>query len=121
MTKNNENANGNGNEMGIDPEMIKKMKSVLENGDMAKNLSQIAGMLSEPKKAEAVKNLISNKALQRMQEQSKAAESASSLDPRVNLLLAIKPFLSTYRAEKVDRVVKSVSLTTLLRDLNKII
>ncbi|MBZ4687832.1 MAG: hypothetical protein PWQ96_1497 [Clostridia bacterium] len=106
---------------GIDPEIIDNLKNVLKKGDMAQNISKIAEMLSEPKQSEAVKKILTSKALEKIQEKNQVANEMLNLDPRLNLLLAIKPFLSEHRAQKVDKVVKSMSLGSLFKDLNKLV
>jgi hypothetical protein len=106
---------------GIDPKIIDDLKKVLEKGDTLKNLYKIAEMLSEPKKSDAVRNLITNKALEKVQEKDKISKEMLAVDPRLNLLLALKPFLSESKVQQVDKVTKAMSLGTLFKDLNSLI
>lgn len=104
---------------GIDPEMINKLMSILQNGNMEKSLSKVADMLGEPKKVEAIKKLLAAKAAEKTLAQDNKTQQLSG-DPRVNLLLAIKPFLTEHRAQKVDTLVKSITLSTVVKELYKL-
>ncbi len=106
---------------GIDPNVISDLKKALDKGDTLNNLYKIAEMLSEPKKSDTVKNLLTNKALEKIQEKDKVSKEMSSVDPRLNLLIALKPFLSKNKVEQVDKVTKAMSLGTLFKDLNSLI
>ena len=53
------------------------------------------------------------------QEQTQGAPSKSSKDPRIDLLQAIKPFVSSKRGGMIDKIGQFYAITKIIQNTNK--
>ncbi len=110
---------------------IKQITDILSQEKLPENLSGLLSLLAasaakgEPRQKEEAAN--ENLSLSRNSENAELLRKAkkvmdeltSSNDPKLNLLLAVKPFLSSRRQSRLDTCIKILQLYNLARFLDE--
>ncbi|MBS3970889.1 MAG: hypothetical protein KGZ94_12350 [Clostridia bacterium] len=98
---------------------INQILSMLDSDDLMKNINRLALLMGNPEKEESVKNMISGILNQKSKEIESVSSRMKHMDPAVNLLLAIKPYLSENRQRLLDDSMKTLNMSFFIRELKR--
>jgi len=98
---------------------MSQILSMLDGDDLMENVSRLALLMGSPEKGESVKNIMGGILNQKSREVESASTRMEHEDPAVNLLLALKPFLSESRKEMLDDSMKAMNMSYFIRELKK--
>ncbi|WP_028306659.1 hypothetical protein [Desulfitibacter alkalitolerans] len=105
---------GNNNKLDIN-----QLLSMLDSNDLMENINRLAFMMGNPEKGESIKNMIGGLLSQKSQEIESVSSSMKHVDPAINLLLAIKPYLSENRQRILDDSMKTLNMSFFIRELKR--
>lgn len=111
---------------------IDQLKNFLSSENAAENINMLINMLSSKNAGQSEsqdlnenKNVFGQQAVNQdniatiMKIKKVYDKIATANDPRINLLLALKPYLSQKRADRLDSAIKMVHLTKLSSVVNE--
>ncbi|MDW7674469.1 MAG: hypothetical protein SCK28_08050 [Bacillota bacterium] len=99
---------------------LASLLSMINSNDLNETIDQLGFMLGNPEKGEEVKSKLSTIFSQKMSEQNSSLQRMNHTDPVANLLLALKPFLSESRKNKVDKYMRAVNMSSFIRQIGEI-
>lgn len=98
---------------------IDQILPMLNSDDLMENISRLALLMGNPEKGESVKNMIGCLLNQKNQEIEDVSSQMEHVDPAINLLLAIKPYLSENRQHVLDESMKALNMSFFIKELKK--
>lgn len=96
---------------------IKQILSALNSDDLIENLNRLSQILGNPEKGDKAKKMLSTLIKEKNQEFSTFNVKTSHTDPAINLLIALKPFMTENRQNKIDEYLKTLNIGFVLRNL----
>lgn len=97
---------------------LKRMLSVLNSNDLMENISRLGQLMGNPEQGDKIKNLVNTLINEKVNEVYSVRAQSKHIDPAINLLMAIKPFLSHKKQAKLDQYLKTMNTTYVLRNLS---
>ena len=98
---------------------LNKILSLIDNKDLLEKLNSLGLMLGNPEKGEQINELVSNLLEKKNEEVDNLSKSMLHTDHRLNLLLALKPYLSEKKKCRLDMCVKSMNMIFTIQQLGK--
>lgn len=98
---------------------INQIFSMLDSDDLMENINRLALLMGNPEKGESIKSMISGFLNQKSKEMETISSRMKHVDPAINLLLAIKPYLSENRQRMLDESMKTLNMSFFIRELKK--
>lgn len=98
---------------------INQLLSMLDSDDLMENINRLGLMMGSPEKGENVKGIVSRLLNEKNQEINSLSSKMAHVDPAINLLLAIKPYLSVSRQKMMDESIKTFNMSFLIRQMKK--
>jgi len=98
---------------------IEQILPMLNSDDIMENISQLALLMGNPEKGECIKNMLGGILNQKNQNIEGVTSKMQHVDPAINLLLAIKPYLSESRQRVLDESMKALNMSFFMKELKK--
>jgi len=98
---------------------INQLLSMLDSDDLMENINRLGLMMGSPDKGENIKNMVSGLLKEKMQEVNSVRSKMAHVDPAINLLLAIKPYLSENRQRMMDESIKTLNMTFFIKQIKE--
>ena len=98
---------------------IDQILPMLNSDDIMENISRLALLMGSPEKGESVKNMIGGILNQKNQNIENVNTKMEHVDPAINLLLAITPYLSENRRRVLGEYMKVLNMSFFMQELKK--
>jgi len=98
---------------------MNQILSMFDSDDLMENIKRLALLMGNPEKGENVKSMISGILNQKSEEIESINTRMKHVDPAINLLLAIKPYLSENRQRMLDDSMKTLTMSFFIRELKR--
>ncbi|MEW6624279.1 MAG: hypothetical protein AB1420_14315 [Bacillota bacterium] len=96
-----------------------KLLSMLNSDDLLENISRLSQVLGSKGQGEQLRGMINSMIEKRSREAEEVSQKMSHVDPTINLLLALKPFLSEKKQAVMEQYVKGLNVSFFVRELGK--
>ena len=98
---------------------MEQILPMLNSDDIMENISRLALLMGNPEQGESVKNMLGSMLGQKKQDIEGVSSKMQHVDPAINLLLAIKPYLSENRQLVLDESMKALNMSFFMKELKK--
>ncbi|HZK24419.1 MAG TPA: hypothetical protein VFC74_03405 [Oscillospiraceae bacterium] len=92
----------------------------LNNGELTENINRLSQLLNAPETDENEEQAISASITDNAADPLNKEAYVNHHDPRINLLIAITPFLSTAKRNKAEMLLKPLNLLYFLRQFDSL-
>ena len=99
---------------------IEQILPMLNSDDIVENISRLALLMGSPESGDPVKNMLGSMLNQNNQNIESVNTKMQHVDPAINLLLAIKPYLSENRQFVLDESMKALNMSFFMKELKKL-